>query len=408
MALRTRPPTILLALAAVALLLPAPALADGAHGGGGFGAAPSHLAYGGVVRGEPITRTLTLQNGGDAPADVVLAAVDGIGHWLDLPREPLHVAPASALRVDLTLRVPQDAPNADYGGNVTATQTPRHNVSSGSGVNVALAVRIGLAATLGGPQVVDLRAGELAVEPAEAGQPLLVRLVVENHGNVRASPRLAVTLLGPDGRQAHGVDVPLDAVSPGGSRNLTARVPHALPSGQYRLEAQLLDGTLQLVLPGLLVEVLEAGSLRRRGEMGPLSTLSLDREPNHRLPAGKPFLLRAPFRNVGEVEVEAVFRGSLLRDGDVVRSLETLPRAFAPGEAGDIELMLDGLTPGTYAVRGRVEFDGRVTPDHETVVNLEAVPGATKDVPGAPLIVVLAALAGCARLAGRCARIETH
>lgn len=360
------------------------ALADGGgHEAGGFGVAPSDLHFGPVVRGEPVQRSIEVQNGADAPARVSLAREGALAESVQTTSESFVVGPRERLRIDLVL-VPKDLPNGPHEGAIVVTQAPQGNVQQGSGVNVALAVRVRLGATVGGEERVDVRGGGLHVPDAEAGGTLAPSLVLENHGNVRAWPRARVTLATAQGEPLSTTEHELAPLLPGTTRNDTVKIPAPPAPGQHRVTFTLLDRDREVVTESRLVDVAEAGSLRRRVEMGPIATADLAGNANHRLPAGKPLLVQVPVRNVGEADAEPRFAGYVLKDGDIVRTLRSEALPLLPGERGTLSILLDEPLPaGSYLVRGKVHYGDRVTEEHETVLNVEASPAGAADSPGA-------------------------
>lgn len=391
-------------LAALLLLLPLAASPAGAQGGG-FGVAPSQLDFGDVVRGEPLLRVLDVQNGGDAPARVTILREGPLAESLRLDRDSFIVPPGSRIGLNVTLAA-DHMPNGRHAGGLVVRLAPEETVKEGgSGAKVALAVRVDVSALVGGPQRLDFRAGELQVGDGEAGGTIPVSLVLENRGNVRAAPVLQLRLSVPGGETVRDTTHNLANVLPGDSRNDTLRIPAPTRPGQYRLDATVRDGGIAIHLGPRLVDVLEPGALRRKIDVGPLTTADLARNANHRLPAESPFLVQVPVRNVGEANAEARFEGVLLRDGALVRTLKSDAYPLEPGQTATLRLQQDPLPPGTYLIRGEVRYDGRVTEERETVLTIEATSTPAKDrsTPGPGMVMVVLSVAGLALLS-RCSR----
>ncbi|MFA5862988.1 MAG: hypothetical protein WDA16_14955, partial [Candidatus Thermoplasmatota archaeon] len=70
-------------LLVVCSLLP---LTASAQGEGAFGVAPTDVPFGTAIRGEPLHRLISLQNGKDQPVEIELKPGDETGAWA-LPTE---------------------------------------------------------------------------------------------------------------------------------------------------------------------------------------------------------------------------------------------------------------------------------------------------------------------------------
>lgn len=375
---------------------------------GGLGVTPNDLAFGDVVREEGVVRSFTVQNAGEEPANVTLNREGDLGAWLELESLTFTVGAGHDVDVPVILRFPTDAANGFYEGAVVVTIEPAPTTHNGSGVAVALAVRVRVSATLGGVEIVDLRAGGWSAPPIEEATRVHLEANIENHGNVRARPHAVARFFNAEGVEVAAAEETGDDLLPGQAEERTFRFDPGLPPGVYTVNVTLLDRGVPFAETVLPLDVLRQGELQRKGEMGEIRTTDLADAPQHRFPEGVAFRVVAPFHNVGQVDLLATFTGYIHRDGVLEVDLEPPALRVSPGEEVEFVTVVKGLIGvGTLSVRGHVEYGGKVTPDHETRIVIETPPRPSppeetpRSVPSAALAATLVVLVGSALLFAR-------
>lgn len=364
---------------------------------GAYGVTPTDVNFEGVLRGEPIMRAFEIQNARDEPVRVSLSRQGPLGEWARLAHESFVVPARTTHLVEMRLAAPADAPNGAYAGRITVTFEPASRPAGNtSEVSLAFAVPVKLDATVTGQQILRLSAGGVHVPDVEERTRVPVSAILHNRGNVYAMPVLHAEVTDTAGRLVHSARVDLPRIPAGETVNVTQQLDASLPRGQYRLKATLVVAGETILDETVAFDVLSFGELRRKGEMDAIRTADVTRAPNHRLPAGDDFLVLVPFRNVGEVDVNAQFKGYIASGGRIVSFLQSETIRVAPGENATLRVLVtDVKGSGAYHILGAVHYDGKVTDEHETVLTLEESPVAGRATPGAApaLILGVAALA---------------
>lgn len=351
--------------------------------GGGLAVSPTDLGFGPVLRDEPAERTFTIYNSRSTPAHVTLEPSGEVGAWILGLGTDFHMPANSSREVRLAIAAPDDAPNGMHGGNLTVVMTPaRHDEATGFGADVAIAVQMDLTATLGGPQVLKLVASRLTVGDTEPDAPIPLTLLVENRGNVRAAPEVRMHVTDAAGTSLARETQRLDPIRPGADAPLQMRMTPTtlLTPGQYWLDIEVLSNGEPIHTDRATFDVLREGELRRAGAMGAIGAFDIEtRKHTNRIQEGQTVQIVVPFQNTGEVDLDARFVGYIAREGRIVQTLETQPLRLSPGEETAFRLLVPDLEgPARYVVAGQVHYGGKVTPENELILTVEAAPDQNK------------------------------
>ena len=379
-------------LLVVCSLLP---LTASAQGEGAFGVAPTDVPFGTAIRGEPLHRLISLQNGKDQPVEIELKPGDETGAWALSTERNLTLPPHSTTDVDLEMRVPQDVPNGQYNGSIYVHFLPEANVTPGtSGAKLAFAVRVNLSVEVGGPQVLRLEAGGLFVPDTEESQRPTVYWTIKNTGNVRSTPSAIVEIRTVNGTFVATENLTGPTLPPGLAENVTFRLDATLPRGQYVLRTTLAPPGADNMMEEAWFEVLETGALRRSGTLGAFALYDVGSSTQtHRIPFGHTVELRAPFTNTGQLPVKATLRGYIVQDGKVLTQFVSLETLVDPGETVELKVLLPDLPKAQqYSLTGEVAYSGKVTPSQEAILILEETAQARDETPSPAWLLLVAGI----------------
>lgn len=369
---RCLPRTALCALLLAAFVHASAGGAFAQGGGGGVSASPSEVDFGGMIRGEPVERSVRVQNGLDHEGRITFEPSGDIAAWVTVEPSDLVLAPHASRVVTLRLHAPSDAPNGAYDGRVAVVVSDARE-GAAAPVNVRFGVAIRVDATIGGEEVVRVEAGKLSVDDTEERLPLAGSLWMHNAGNVRVTPQVRLSLMDADGTTQREIDVPQEPLAAGATETRALSIQHGLSPGQYRATVRVLVRDEIVANETVPFDVHPWGELRRKGELAPIFTTSIgNATQKNRMPQGSSVLLVAPFTNTGAVAVEAQFRGRLARDGVVLADLESEALRVDPNERVSFEMLLPRAVDavGAYIVSGRVHYDGKVTETSEWILNI--------------------------------------
>lgn len=159
-----------------------------------------------ALRGQAVTATLTLLNSEDKEVTYELKAEGQIVDWasfykiddkkLASPITRLQIPAKSYIDATVEFSVPGDAPNGEYTGVVAVLSVPEElKDTSESSSNVSQRVDREVTITVSDKEVIDF---DVSVIPAkydmEEKEPLKIRIIYDNRGNISLDPQVQVKI----------------------------------------------------------------------------------------------------------------------------------------------------------------------------------------------------------------------
>lgn len=327
------------------------------------------------AHGESYLKTVRLLYKGDNPVDVELAKSGDISEWVSF-REPGNVeneveklvaVPGEWLNVPVVITVPEDAPVGESTGTLyfTAIVGKYEGGEGESGVGLRFQATKKVKINVVGTPIVSGSVRNFRAEDTEVGFPVRIAFDFDNTGNVRAYPRIEVTIL-QDGET-------VDTFVRDGIRLERGVTPVSVEwdtkfadPGEYvaNVDVYLED---QLVGSGEAgFAVLREGALTRAGAI-----TGIELEDAHPT-VGTLAKLLVSFRNVGEIDTKARFEAEVYLDGELVEYLQSGEVVIAAGKEGVIPAYFKIEQPGSYRFTGHVNYEGQVTSTMEISFDVSA------------------------------------
>jgi hypothetical protein len=368
---RERGRRLLPVLAVAAALLSLNARPAGAQG---IGISPVRLAFDDALRGGTYAESLILSNSNaDGETEFRLSALGEIASWVRFMDEDTEtevssfVVPASErVQVGVTVVVPGDVANRDYSGRiqVTAQDVVDGADQDADGAEVGLGGFVDVVVSVSGDERRAGRVIDAFVSNAEVGMDQRFEARVQNTGNVSMQAQLDVRILR-NGQEVTSLSTAGQNFPVLPEKDDAVFVEWATEEqlgGEYTAEFVVLDvaGAKPLELGSAIVPF----RLEPRGTFtrsGTFDDLGLRNDPS---PDGVA-QVEATFTNTGEIEASAQFVGELYRDGELVATIESLERTSRPGETVVIDVPVELADRGDYQLRGKVYFEGFVTPERD-------------------------------------------
>ena len=155
----------------------------------GFGVSPPDVTNHHLVPGSRYEKTIYLVRGRpetEMTADIDVVAPE-IKDWITIDKGLKFPLPKGEQKIPMKIiiDVPPDAGYGNYGGHIKVRALP----SEGGGqVTAVLGVRVDLDLRVSGEGYYDFRLKTVSIPDVEIGEPLVVSLMLENLGNVKARP----------------------------------------------------------------------------------------------------------------------------------------------------------------------------------------------------------------------------
>jgi hypothetical protein len=206
--------------------------------------------------GDAFTDQVKVTDGGTAPLELVVSAVDGLtgqtsgavyanrqdpvgkaGAWVQVAQSSLKLKPATTSYLNFTVHVPKDALPGDHLAGIAFEDA--HPTTSGSGLEVTTVLRavVGVQIRVSGAAAFHLLVGAASIEPLSDTQKLAsVKIRLQDDGLLLGKPRLTVRITGPNGYHGTVTDRPLDTLLPGDPIDYPLPWPDPLAPGDYVID----------------------------------------------------------------------------------------------------------------------------------------------------------------------------
>jgi len=328
------------------------------------GVSPGNIQFSKVLRNGYAERYITITIDSENPVRVKLDSRGEISKWLEFPNN-LSISKNNPGRVLLSVMPPSDIPNGNYSGFVristdSLTDEKTKEQHATSAIKAVLDVAINIEIT--DLEILGCRARNFKIKSVEQGDNILFNVDILNEGNIRLKPRISFDIW--DQEQISIVKT-LEKrgkeILPTREEHLMFEIQsHDLELGQYWIEVNVLDC---LSSETLTFDVLEPGALKAEGIL--LSILSrVWSDVDETIP------IIASFKNTGEKNVDAKFKGKITQEGKIIQILESEKTNVPIGELTNFTFFFTPRKPGKYIASGRVFYDKKRTFELSTIMNI--------------------------------------
>ncbi len=352
-----------------------------------IGVSPSKVHIENAGRGIVVERELFVSGiSQDAVLDIKTSGE--AGGWLSYEAGDFR---DSRRRLTVTVRIPKDAENREYGARmvISASASPEKKAQSMSvqtGVSADFLIRIT------GEQVRMFRVSLAMAPKTEVASDLDIILSVENTGNVFARPDyVLLSVHSPESGDAvfqHNF-TDISPAPPQATSQIRLTTPHSLLPGEYRATVSVHDLGREVFAQKLLILVAAEGSLDAEGMLVKIDHARTVKPRN-------PLKFSALFENIGEKSITGEFVGEVYRDDTMVGLIKSMETIVEAREAEELIAYYEPLQPGAYTITGYVMFEGKRTLEKESAFTVKS---ASQGLGGTDITVYLAACAALVTIA---------
>lgn len=320
-----------------------------------LGVSPANINFKNVLRGGYAERYITITLDNEKPISINLSTRGDIAKWINFTVAKHEVSKNSPLRALVSISPPSDIPNGNYTGVVTIETGSLSDDGQEGHATGAIKTVLEVFVTV---EIIDLEikecvADSFEVVSVEKGDDLNFEVKVENGGNVRMRPEIHLDIW--DQEQTNIVKTQSvfgKEILPTRVESISVRIDSDdLEVGQYWVDFSVLDCYASDVLT---FDIYEPGTLRASGSLLGISVpvYTKVKETMSIIPV---------FKNTGEKEVAAQFKGSIVKDGKIVRLLTSDSLSVEINELANLTLFYTPEEEGEYLVSGRVFYDKKRT-----------------------------------------------
>jgi len=328
-----------------------------------LGVSPASLRYENVLRDGYSERSIVISIDSDEPIKVFLEPRGDIGTWLNFSDNNFSVSRDNLQKITVSVSPPGDTPNGNYSGFLRISTSNLGEGVEGHAVGIIKST-LDLVIDV---EVVDVEIRDCGVVSinaisSEIGDDLVFNLDIVNNGNVRIKPRVVVDIWDQDQINIlKSVDYSDKEILPTTQDRVSFKTSSTdLEIGQFWADVSVLEC---LSSSFITFDVLEEGALKADGLL-----LRILTRPNASV--GETVPIEVTFKNTGEKEVSAQFKGSVSKDGRVVQVLESLPSLVSVGEIEKFSFFFTPEDDGKYVISGRVFYSSKKTFESSTTIDV--------------------------------------
>lgn len=329
-----------------------------------IGVSPGTVNFRDVLRGGYAERFLTLSTPDIEDEIFVSATPRGeIASWLNYS-ENFTISRDNPGRMFLSVKPPSDIPNGNYTGFLRISTGALADLPPGQAVNAIRAVLdVAIIVEITDVEVMSCTAQYFDVQSAEKGDDVIFDIEIYNQGNVRLNPLVVLEIW--DQEQVElvkTVEFRPEDILPTKEQSFQYRMStDDMEIGQYWVNVRVPDCFSESLLT---FDVLEPGALKAEGILLRIFSVPWSE-------VGETFPIVAEFKNIGEKEVGAKFKGQISLDGEIQRLLESERVGVPISTMENFTFFFTPTEPGSYVVSGRVFYENKRTFESSAVFNVK-------------------------------------
>jgi hypothetical protein len=333
----------------------------------GIGVAPSEVSIENALRGGEAETTVTIFNTGSQDDTFLLSASGDISEWVSYYNkndpetiiETIDIPGSDKVQVLAVFQIPADAQNENYYGSLDITTAPKNTTTEGVGQHLIVGASSKITIAVTGEQKIDGKVIGITIADTEHNNPLKVKVIFENTGNVIVNPKIDVIIYQNE-NEVHRYVHQSTKVKPTLTETIIAiwnTTSSNVPDDYIANVTVSLEGRT-IESKNVPFKILPFGSLTRQGN---LTEIIVENEPV----IGTPLRIGAVFKNTGMIESLAKFSGEVYRDGDFI---DTITSDELLVEINKEVMLISYFKPesaGDYLIIGKVTYAGKETPVKE-------------------------------------------
>jgi len=347
-----------------------------------IGISPGRVEFPGLIQGGYAERTVKITTN----TDDVLSGHFNLGgdtkDWISfgLNETTFRVSRNDPYILKIIVQPPNDVSNGNYSGSIEVVTDTIGDVEGRAGGIVKAAVTLMVGSEVSGEQVKSCIAGGFRFSDVELEFPFEFGLTVSNKGNVRISPRIALSIWDQERENLiYSQSLVADEVLPTTERTTIRSIPNNLDIGQYWANIEVEECEMSDVKT---VSVVEKGGIIDKGELIGISNKA-EAEVDETVE------IVAKFTNKGSRGVASVFKGNIRLDDQIVTIIDTDEIIVPSGETTNFNVFFTPRESGRYVISGRVVYNKKLTFEKSSILNVVPREGEEKDFNILPLLMYL-------------------
>lgn len=331
-----------------------------------IGVSPASIKFENVMRGGYAERYVTVSADSEASVEVSFKSWGDIENWIVLPNETISVSKGKPGQIKISVIPPIDIPNGNYTGYVKVqTSSISESIEDHAVGKIQSTLDLVVFVTVTDVELIDCEVSDIEIFSAEEGDPVILEMTILNKGNVRINPNVLVDIW--DQSQSSilkSENLLGDSLMPTLKEDFQFKISSKdLDLGQYWSDISITQCLKEILLT---FDILERGAMKSNGVLLNILSIGFSKKK-------EPVLFEANFKNIGEKQVSAQFKGQVMYNGKVVDLVESEKLDVPMGAVEGLQFYFTPEKDGRYVVVGRVYYDNKRT--FESTANLDVKSG---------------------------------
>ncbi len=329
------------------------------------GISPATMFFEEVMRDGYSEKVLVVSVDSEEEVAIEITPRGEIEDWLNYSAANFSVSKGNPYRLVISVAPPSDVPNGNYTGFLRVMTSDLGDGVEGHAVGIIrTSLDLSIIVEVTDIEVRSCRAYEFNVESVEKGDDVVFNFEVDNRGNIKLKPRITIDIWDMDQIEIlESKEFSNEEILPTTKKQFEVRMSsNDLDLGQYWADVSVIDCYSKETLT---FDVLEPGALKAEGVL--LSILT-----NKSAGVGDTVPIEAAFKNTGEKEVEAYFKGKVSLGDKIVQILETDKINVPIDKIEYFNLFFTPGDAGRYVISGRVFYSSKKTFESSTVLEVFA------------------------------------
>ncbi len=319
-----------------------------------IGISPATVNFENVMRNGYAERIIVVSADSVEPIEIELQPRGEIVDWINYSEESFEVSRNEPHYLRIFINPDVDTPNGNYSGFLRVmTSSTGENLEGQAVGKIRSTLDLAIKVEVTDVEVIECDVSNVKISSVEKGDDILISMDVLNRGNVKLYPQVFFNVWDFDQTEVLFDDSFFgEEILPTTEKPLEFRVKsNFFEVGQHWSEVSVPDCVYDSLFT---FDILEEGSLSASGLL--LSILSKKTaEVKETIP------IEINFKNVGEKEVEAYFKGKVTRDGKIIQVLESEKSFVSVDKIEKFHFYFTPQKAGKHIISGRVYYSGKKT-----------------------------------------------
>lgn len=342
----------------------------------GIGISPTTITVSDAMRGDINEEIIRVYNPNDDELIFTMEAEGDASEWIsfynyenDKPFSDEAIPPNGEIFVRIKVEIPSDAANGEYNATIYASTKPRDSDSM-SGMQAVFRTYCTMTIKVTDIQRLSGTVDYISVRDGEVNLPIPIEIEFTNTGNVATKPVISIDI------QKDGATIEQMTIDDKEVKTHTSEVIQTEwdttgeRSGDYTADVSVsLNGEV-LKRETLPFELFPVGTLTQEGEFIGITS-------DGALHPGTLLKVIGTFRNTGEMGTTAKMVGEVVKNGNLINTIESDELLVPTYKSKEITAYLDLTDVGDYVVTAHMIYAGKETDEKELTFTVsEAAEGA--------------------------------